>query len=58
METHPGKDDALRIGEKKEKNNQFSNNLPDQNEDVLFNPRNPMNPDSRQDAINLVYWFT
>jgi hypothetical protein len=33
------------------KSNQFSNNLPDQNEDVLFNPKNP---DSRQDAINIV----
>jgi hypothetical protein len=34
METCRGKDAAQRIGEKKEKNNQFSNNLPDQNEDV------------------------
>jgi len=24
------------------------------NEDVLFNPKNPVNPDSRQDAINIV----
>jgi hypothetical protein len=47
-----------RIGEKKEKNNQFSNNLPDQNEDVNYNPKNPVNPDSRQDDINIVYWFT
>jgi hypothetical protein len=54
MDTHPGKDDALRIGEKKEKNNPFSNNLPDQNEDVNYNPKNPVNPDSRQDAINIV----
>jgi hypothetical protein len=36
-----------RIGEKKEKNNPFSNNLPDQNEDVLFNPINSVNPDSK-----------
>jgi hypothetical protein len=47
METHPGKDDALHIGEKKEKNNQFSNNLPDQNEYVNYNPKNPVNPDSK-----------
>jgi len=43
-----------RIREKKEKNNPFSNNLPDQNEDVNYNPKNPVNPDSRQDAINIV----
>jgi hypothetical protein len=36
-----------RIGEKKEKNNQFSNNLPDQNEDANYNPKNPVNPDSK-----------
>ncbi len=40
-----------RIGEKKKKNNQFSNNLPNQNENVLYNP---LNPDSRQNAINIV----
>ena len=29
------------------KSNLFSNNLPDQNDDVLFNPKNPVNPDSK-----------
>jgi hypothetical protein len=33
------------------KSNPFSNNLPDQNEDVNCNPKNPY---SRQDAINIV----
>jgi hypothetical protein len=33
------------------KSNLFSNNLPDQNEDVNYNPKNP---DSRQYAINIV----
>ena len=32
------------------KSNHFSNNLPDQNEDVLFNPRNPVNPDSKHNC--------
>jgi hypothetical protein len=36
------------------KSNHFSNNLPDQNEYVFYNPKNPVNPDSRQDAINIV----
>ena len=28
-------------------NTPFNNNLPTQTEDVLFNPRNPVNPDSK-----------
>ena len=40
--------DALRIGEKKGvKSIQFTNNPQVQSEDVLFNPRNPVNPDSK-----------
>jgi hypothetical protein len=30
------------------------NYLYTQNKDVLCNPKNPVNPDSRQDAINIV----
>jgi hypothetical protein len=39
---------------KRIKSNHFSNNLPNQNEYVLYNPINPVNPDPRQDAINIV----
>jgi len=31
------------------KSNHFSNNLPDQNEYVLYNPINPVNPDSKRE---------
>jgi hypothetical protein len=30
------------------------NYLYTQNKDVLCNPKNPVNPDSKQDAINIV----
>jgi hypothetical protein len=33
------------------KSNHFSNNLPDQNEDVLCNPINPVNPDSKRERV-------
>ena len=48
-ETWRGKDDALLNGKKKKKNNPFTFNLQAQTKDVLCNPRNPVNPDSRQD---------
>ena len=38
---------ALRIGEKKEKDNPITFNLQAQNKDVLYNPENPVNPDSK-----------
>ena len=31
-----------------------TNNHPIQNEDIIFKPQNPVNPDSKQDAINIV----
>jgi hypothetical protein len=46
--------DALRIGEKKDKEKSSINYLYTQNKDVLCDPKNPVNPDSRQDAINIV----
>jgi hypothetical protein len=43
-----------RIGEEKVKESSSINYLYTQNKDVLCDPKNPVNPDSRQDAINIV----
>ncbi len=40
--------DVLHIGEKKGEKSSSSNKHCAKNEDVLFNPQNPVNPDSNQ----------
>ena len=40
--------DALRSGEKKDKKYSSTNDHYIQTEDVLLNPKNPVNPDSKQ----------
>jgi hypothetical protein len=40
-------DGCIASAKRRLKSNHFSNNLPDQTEDVLYNPINPINPDSR-----------
>jgi hypothetical protein len=32
-----------------------NNNLPVQTDDVLFNPKNPVNPDSKPQATGIIY---
>ena len=39
--------DALRIGERLSNEYTFNNNLPTQIGDVIINPGNPVNPDSK-----------
>lgn len=43
-----GEDDACIASAKRRlKSNHFSNNLPDKNEEVLYNPIKPVNSDSK-----------
>ena len=47
--------DALRIGESIIKSNNLQFNLQVQNDDVLYNPENPVNPDSKPGAAARIF---
>jgi hypothetical protein len=48
--------DVLHIGEKRHIKAPFNNNLPKQTNDVMVNPRNPENPDSKPHAATRIIY--